>query len=93
MDGAVAGLPAGASAAATDSVGAAQQVGAEVGGSGGAELIAAANQAFVDAMSATAGIAAAIAVAGALIAAALLPSRARPETSCPAGALPGGAAA
>jgi hypothetical protein len=93
MDGAVAGLPAGAAEAASDSVGAAQQAGAEVGGTSGAELIATANQAFVDAMSTTAGIAAAIAVAGALIAAALLPSRPRTEPALPAGALPEGAAA
>ena len=44
-------------------------------------------------MSTTAGIAAAIAVAGALIAAALLPSRPRSETTAPAAALPEGAAA
>ena len=93
MDGAVAGLPADAATAASDSVGAAQQVGTQIGGSSGAELIATANQAFVDAMSTTAGIAAAIAVAGALIAAALLPSRARTEPALPAGALPEGAAA
>jgi EmrB/QacA subfamily drug resistance transporter len=77
MDGATAGLPAGSAAAASDSVGAAHAVGAEVGGSSGAELVAAANHAFVDAMSTTAGIAAAIAVAGALIALAFLPARER----------------
>jgi EmrB/QacA subfamily drug resistance transporter len=93
MDGAVAGLPADASAAASDSVGAAQQVGAQLGGSTGAELIATANQAFVEAMSTTAGVAAAIAVAGALIAAVFLPSRARSEPSITTGALPDGAAA
>jgi len=93
MDGAVAGLPAEASAAASDSVGAAQQVGAELGGTTGAELIATANQAFVDAMSTTASVAALFAVAGALIALCLLPSRARTEPSLPSGALPEGAAA
>jgi hypothetical protein len=94
MDPAVAALPADAAEAASDSVGAAQQVGTEIGGSSGADLIATANQAFVDAMSTTAGIAAVIAVAGALIAAAFLPSRPRTtEPSLPAGALPEGAAA
>jgi hypothetical protein len=93
VDPVVAALPADAAEAAGDSVGAAHQVGAELGGPSGAELIATANQAFVDAMSTTAGIAAAVAVVGALIAAALLPSRARTEPSLPAGALPDGAAA
>ena len=94
MDPAVAALPADAAEAASDSVGAAQQVGTQIGGSSGADLIATANQAFVDAMSTTAGIAAAIAIAGAVIAAALLPSRPRTtEPSLPAGALPDGAAA
>ena len=93
MDGAVAALPPDAAEAATDSVGAAHQVGAQIGGSSGAELIAGANQAFVEAMSTTAGVAAAVAVVGALIAAAFLPSRARTEPSLPAGALPEAAAA
>ena len=44
----------GAAVAANDSVGAAQEVGAQLGGSSGADLIAVANQAFVDAMSTTA---------------------------------------
>ena len=70
MDGAVAGLPADAAAAASDSVGAAHAI-------GGADLIAAANNAFVDAMSTTASIAAAIAIVGALIAAVFLPARVR----------------
>ena len=94
MEPAVAGLPPEAATAASDGVGAAQQVGTQIGGSSGAELIATANQAFVDAMSTTAGIAAVIAIAGALIAAALLPSRPRTtEPSLPAGALPEGAPA
>jgi EmrB/QacA subfamily drug resistance transporter len=74
MTGAVTGLPADAAAAASDSVGAAHTVAAQVGS---ADLVAASNQAFVDAMSTTASIAAGIAVAGALIAAAFLPARAR----------------
>jgi hypothetical protein len=70
MDGAVAGLPGGAAAAASDSVGAAHAVAAQLGS---ADLVAASNQAFIDAMS----IAAAVAVVGALIAAFFLPARAR----------------
>jgi EmrB/QacA subfamily drug resistance transporter len=78
MDGATEGLPADAAAAASDSVGAAHQVAAQ---SGATQLFATANEAFVDAMSTTAGIAAAIAVAGALIAAAFLPARAPAEAA------------
>jgi EmrB/QacA subfamily drug resistance transporter len=74
MDSAVAGLPADAADAASDSVGAAHQVASQIGS---ADLVAAANQAFVDAMSTTASIAAGIAMAGALIAAMFLPARAR----------------
>jgi hypothetical protein len=53
MDGATAGLPADAAAAASDSVGAAHAVAAEVGGSTVTDLVAASNQAFVDAMTST----------------------------------------
>ena len=74
MDAAVDGLPADAAATASDSVGAAHQVAAQIGS---ADLVTAANQAFVDAMSSTASIAAGIAVAGALIALAFLPARAK----------------
>jgi EmrB/QacA subfamily drug resistance transporter len=76
--GTVPGVPADAATAAEDSVGAAHAVAAQLGGDTGAQLVAAANQAFVDAMSTTASIAAAIAVAGALIAAAFLPARTQP---------------
>ncbi|HET9740060.1 MAG TPA: DHA2 family efflux MFS transporter permease subunit [Solirubrobacteraceae bacterium] len=69
MDGAVADLPPDAAAAATDSVGAAHAIGGE-------QLVAAADLAFVDAMTTTATIAAVVAIAGALIAAAFLPARA-----------------
>jgi hypothetical protein len=72
MDGAVAALPPDAAAAASDSVGAAHAIGGE-------QLVAAADQAFVDAMTTTATIAAVIAIAGALIAAAFLPARAPAE--------------
>jgi MFS transporter, DHA2 family, multidrug resistance protein len=76
MDGATSGLSGEEAHMASDSVGGAHAVAAEVGGSAGAELVTTANQAFVDAMSTTASIAAAIAVVGALIAAAFLPARA-----------------
>jgi EmrB/QacA subfamily drug resistance transporter len=62
--------------AARDSVGAAHAVAAQTGAT---DLVATANQAFVDAMSTTAGIAAAIAMVGAVIALAFLPARARAE--------------
>ena len=93
MHGAETGLPENAAAAASDSVGGAHAVAAQVGGSTGADLVATANQAFVDAMSTTAGIAAAIALAGALIAAVCLPARALGESVVPPDALPDGAAA
>ena len=93
MDGASAGLSGDAAAAASDSVGGAHAVAAQTGGSAGADLVATANQAFVDAMSTTAGIAAAIAIAGALIAAVFLPARARAASVVPTTALPAGAAA
>jgi hypothetical protein len=90
MDGATAGLPPEAASAAGDSVGAAHQVAAQTGA---ADLVVAANGAFIDAMSSTAGVAAAIAVAGALIAALFLPARARAEFVHPGVPLPDGAAA
>ena len=89
MDGAAAGLPADAAAVASDSVGGAHAVAAQVGSS---DLVTAANSAFVDAMATTASIAAAVAIVGALIAAAFLPARAGEEAET-AGALPEPAAA
>ena len=77
MDGATDGLSSGAAAAASDSVGAAHEVAAGIGGQSAAELVASANQAFVEAMSTTASIAAGVALVGALIAARFLPARAR----------------
>ena len=76
MDGAAAALPPGAAEAAGDSVGAAHEVGAQLGGGAGASLVDAANAAFVDALATTATLAAAAAMIGALIALAFLPSRA-----------------
>jgi EmrB/QacA subfamily drug resistance transporter len=97
MDGAVSGLPGGAAEAASDSVGAAHNIGAEMGGSAGAKLIHLADASFVDALSSTAMLGAAAAVIGAVIALAFLPSRERgerPETVGVAGAaLPEAAAA
>jgi Major Facilitator Superfamily len=83
MDDATAGMPAGAAEAASDSVGAAHEVAAHLGAAGG-RLIDASNAAFVDAMTTTATIGAAVAVFGALIAAAFLPARAgRPAPKVP----------
>jgi EmrB/QacA subfamily drug resistance transporter len=72
----------GAPEAARDSVGAAHAVAAQTRAT---DLVATANQAFVDAMSTTAGIAAAIAMVGAVIALAFLPARAG-STAAPSGA-------
>ena len=77
MDGAVHGLPTDAAEAASDSVGGAHDVAAQLGGDAAVQLTQVANQSFVDAMSTTATLAAGVALAGALIAAAFLPSRAR----------------
>ena len=59
-----------------DSVGGAHAVAAQLESGAAPALIDASNHAFVDAMATTAGIAAAVALLGALIAAALLPARA-----------------
>jgi EmrB/QacA subfamily drug resistance transporter len=74
---AVAGLPADAASAASDSVGGAHEVAAQLSGDAAARLIHLADQAFVDAMATTALLAAAIALVGSLIALVFLPSRAR----------------
>jgi EmrB/QacA subfamily drug resistance transporter len=77
MDDAVAGMPAGAAASASDSVGAAHGVAAQLGGDAGARLVGLANQAFVDGLATTALIGAGAAVLGTLIALLFLPARAR----------------
>src|SRR4051812_4757100 len=74
MDSATTGLSTDAAEAATDSVGAAHQVAAQMGGAGG-KLVGLADQAFVDAMATTATIAATFAIVGALIALVFLPAR------------------
>ena len=77
MDGSIAALTPDQAEVAGDSVGGAHQVAAQLDGGTAQALIDASNQAFVDAMATTAGIAAAVALIGAIIAAALLPARAR----------------
>jgi Na+/melibiose symporter-like transporter len=77
MDGATRGLPHDAAEAASDSVGGAHEVAAQIGGETATRLSAVANQSFVDAMSTSATLAAGVAAAGALIALAFLPSRKR----------------
>jgi hypothetical protein len=62
-------------------------------GGAAAEFIAVADQAFVDAMTTAASVAAGVALAGALIALACLPSRARAEHEPIDGEVPEPAAA
>lgn len=85
MDDATAGLSHAATEAASDSVGAAHEIGAQIGGGAGAKLIDTANSAFVDALTTTATLGAAAAVIGALIAVSFLPARARAEHPAPLG--------
>ena len=92
MDDATASLPEGAAEAASDSVGGAHAVAAEMA-DGAGQLITTANQAFVDAMTTSASIAAAVALVGALVAAVYLPSRAPTETADAKGAEPEAAVA
>jgi len=70
-----AGLPPEATEVASDSVGAALAVAAQVGGPAGEALAAAARTAFIDAMGTATVIAAGIAFLGALLALAFLPAR------------------
>jgi len=79
MEDATANLPAPAASAAGDSVGAAAQVAARLGGPEGAALISSARTAFVDGMSTSLLVAAGFALTGALFAAIFLPSRAPKE--------------
>jgi hypothetical protein len=84
MDGsAVAGLPPEAAEAASDSVGGAHDVAAQLGGETAARLTHLADSAFVDAMSTTATLATAVALVGAVIALLFLPSRARAQAPAP----------
>jgi DHA2 family multidrug resistance protein-like MFS transporter len=77
MDTAAAGLSPDAAATAVDSVGGAHQAALQLGGETAARLVSAADHAFVDAMTTTTSIAAAVALAGAVVALAFLPARAR----------------
>jgi EmrB/QacA subfamily drug resistance transporter len=75
MEGSVSSVPDQAAAASLDSVDAAHAVAAQLGGDAGSSLIATADQAFVAAMGSTTGIAAAVALAGAMVALLFLPAR------------------
>ena len=80
MDGPTSGLPAEAAEAASDSVGGAHEVATQMGGdAAAANLISIADQAFINAMTTAASVAAAVALTGAFVALAFLPSRAREE--------------
>jgi EmrB/QacA subfamily drug resistance transporter len=76
MGPAIVGLPPEAAGFAGDSVGGAIAVGNQIGGEIGASLIAAANQAFVDAMSSAVWVAAGIALLGAILTWVYLPAHA-----------------
>jgi EmrB/QacA subfamily drug resistance transporter len=78
MDDPTKQLPHDAAEAASDSVSGAHEVATHMN-NGADQLIAVADQAFIDAMTTAAGVAAGVALVGALIAAAFLPSRARTE--------------
>jgi hypothetical protein len=75
MTDAVAGLPPQAAEPASDSVGAALAVSAQLGGEAGSLLLAAARAAFVDAMGIAALIAASVAFIGALLVRRFMPPR------------------
>jgi hypothetical protein len=75
MEDATANLPAPAASAAGDSVGAAVQIAARIGGPEGAALVSSARAAFIDGMSTSLLVAAGFALAGALFAALFLPAR------------------
>jgi hypothetical protein len=75
MEAATAGLPPEIAERASDSIGAAVRVAGSLGGPQGAALLAAANDAFIDAMGATLLVAASIAFAGALVTLLVLPAR------------------
>jgi EmrB/QacA subfamily drug resistance transporter len=77
MEAVTQGLPAGARAAARDSLGGALTVAHQVGGATGARLADAAQAAFVNGMHAAALVAALIAAAGAVVALVALPARER----------------
>ena len=69
------GLPAGAAAAAKNSIGAAGQIATELGGPAGEALQTSANSAFVDGFAVAMAVAAGIAFVGALLVAKFMPAR------------------
>ena len=73
---ALVGLPSTAIAAATNSVGAALEIGAKMGGAPGAAITAAAKRSFISAMDRGLVVGAAIALIGAIVAVVWLPNRA-----------------
>ena len=76
LEGVTSGLPAAAAHAARESLAAASAIAGQVGGDAGAQLLTTAQRAFVDALSVTSLVGAAIALGGALVALVWLPSRA-----------------
>ena len=79
---ALAGLPAAAAAAASNSVGAATQVAAHLGAAGG-PLVAAAQAAFIDGLGTAVLVSIGFTLAGALVALLFLPARPAPATAEP----------
>ncbi len=79
---ALAGLPAAAAAAASNSVGAATQVAAHLGAAGG-PLVAAAQAAFIDGLGTAVLVSIGFTLAGALVALLFLPARPAPATAQP----------
>jgi xanthosine utilization system XapX-like protein len=85
ISSAVSGLPAEAADAASRSVGAALEIGAQMGGATGAAIITAAKESFISAMDRGLFVGATIALVGAMVALIWLPSRAAtpPEEPLP----------
>ena len=81
MDAAVAGLPPEAAEAASDSVGAATRIASMLPEGLGAELAAAADVAFTDALGIAVLVSAGVAVAGAVLIARFLPARHLPRAA------------
>ncbi len=79
---ALAGLPAAAAAAASNSVGAATQVAAHLGAAGG-PLVAAAQAAFIDGLGTAVLVSIGFTLAGALVSLLFLPARPAPATAQP----------
>jgi EmrB/QacA subfamily drug resistance transporter len=77
MEGAVAGLPEPARAAAEGSIGGASAVAERIGGNAGATLNSVAETAYASAMGTTLMVAAGVALVGALVAIVVLPGRER----------------